>query len=84
MNIALVGAECEENLPLRYIRAALEERGHGVVQITFDAEADTEMAAECLARSGARLADLVPYWAELHSESAKVCFPAPTDWAAIG
>lgn len=56
MNIALVGAECEENLALRYIRAALEERGHGVVQITFNSEADTEAATECLARSGAGLA----------------------------
>ena len=56
MNIALVGAECEENLALRYIRAALEERGHGVTQITFNSEADTEQAAVCLARSGTRLA----------------------------
>jgi hypothetical protein len=71
MKIALVGAECEENLALRYIRAALEEGGHGVTQITFNAEADTEMAAECLARSGAGLAGFVPYWAELHSEGAK-------------
>jgi hypothetical protein len=48
--------ECEENLALRYIRAALEGRGHSVTQITFNAEADTEAAAECLARSGAGLA----------------------------
>src|ERR1035437_1195129 len=56
MNIALVGAECEENLALRYIRTALEGRGHSVTQITFNAESDTEAAAECLARSGAGLA----------------------------
>jgi len=56
MKIALVGAECEENLALRYIRAALEARGHNVTQISFNAEADTETAAECLARSGAGLA----------------------------
>ena len=56
MGIALVGAECEENLALRYIRAAIEERGHGVTQITFKAEADTESVAEGLARSGAGLA----------------------------
>ena len=84
MNIALVGAECEENLALRCIRAALEARGHSVTQITFNAEADTEAAAEGLARSSAGLAGFVPYWAELHSEGAKVCFPAPSDWAAIG
>jgi radical SAM superfamily enzyme YgiQ (UPF0313 family) len=56
MKIALVGAECEENLALRYIRAALEARGHSVSQITFNSEADTEAAAEGLARSGAGLA----------------------------
>ena len=56
MNIALVGAECEENLALRYIRAALEARGYSVTQITFNAESDTEAAAEWLARSGAGLA----------------------------
>jgi radical SAM superfamily enzyme YgiQ (UPF0313 family) len=56
MKIDLVGAECEENLALRYIRAALEGRGHSVSQITFNAESDTEAAAECLARSGAGLA----------------------------
>ena len=57
MKLALVGAECEENLALRYIRAALDERGHRVTQITFNAETDTEMAVECLARSGAGLAE---------------------------
>ncbi len=56
MNIALVGTEYEENLALRHIHAALEGRGHSVSQITFNAEADTEAAAECLARSGAGLA----------------------------
>jgi hypothetical protein len=56
MNIALVGAECEENLALRYIRTALEKRRHRVTQITFNGEADTAAAAECLARSGAGLA----------------------------
>lgn len=56
MNIALVGTECGENLALRYIRAVVEAWGHSVTRITFNAEADTEMAAECLARSGAGLA----------------------------
>jgi hypothetical protein len=83
MNIALVGAECEENLALGYIRAALEARGHHVTQITFNAKADTETAAECLARSGVGLAGFVPYWAELHSEGAKVCFLGPIDCAAL-
>jgi anaerobic magnesium-protoporphyrin IX monomethyl ester cyclase len=56
MKIALVGAECEENLALRYIRAALEARGHDVAQITFNTETDTEAAARSLAESGAPLA----------------------------
>ena len=46
MKIALVGAECEENLALRYIRAALETKGHNVAQITFNTEAETESAAK--------------------------------------
>ena len=36
------GAEREENLALRYIRAALGARGYSVTQITFNAEADAE------------------------------------------
>jgi anaerobic magnesium-protoporphyrin IX monomethyl ester cyclase len=56
MNVALVGAECEENLAVRYIRAALEAKGHLVRQIVFNAEAELERAATELAQSGAALA----------------------------
>ena len=56
MHIALVGAECEENLALRYIRATLEHSGHAVTQIPFNTVADTESAARTLATTGAPLA----------------------------
>jgi radical SAM superfamily enzyme YgiQ (UPF0313 family) len=56
MKIALLGAECEENLTLRYIRAALEVHGHTITQITFNAEGELEVAARQLADSGVALA----------------------------
>lgn len=56
MRIALVGAECEENLALRYIQAALEQAGHEVLHIPFNTAEDLEPAALALARSRAALA----------------------------
>lgn len=56
MRIALVGAELEENLAVRYIRAALEAEGHVVEQITFNDIEQLEDAAHRLAASGAALA----------------------------
>jgi anaerobic magnesium-protoporphyrin IX monomethyl ester cyclase len=56
MRIALVGAECEENLALRYIRGALEQAGHFVLQITFNNRDEIEQAARELAESGTNLA----------------------------
>jgi radical SAM superfamily enzyme YgiQ (UPF0313 family) len=56
MHIALIGAECEENLALRYIRAILERAGHTVTQIAFNSAADTETAARALAATAAPLA----------------------------
>jgi anaerobic magnesium-protoporphyrin IX monomethyl ester cyclase len=56
MRIALVGAECEENLALRYIRGALERAGHFVLQITFNSEDEIERAARELAESKTKLA----------------------------
>src|SRR5271166_5374719 len=58
MKTALVGAECEENLALRYIQAALEARGHEVIQVEFNTPADIESAARRLADSGAALAGM--------------------------
>lgn len=49
MRIAVVGAELEENLAVRYIRAALAAEGHEVFQVSFSAAADVEPAAQALA-----------------------------------
>jgi len=56
MRIALVGAECEENLAMRYISGTLERDGHEVIIIPFNNKADSESAAAALAASGAQLA----------------------------
>jgi radical SAM superfamily enzyme YgiQ (UPF0313 family) len=44
MKVALIGAELEENLGLRYIASSLEARGHNVGIIPFNSEQDTECA----------------------------------------
>ena len=46
MNVALIGAELEENLAIRYIASSLEVRGHNVDIVPFNAERDTESAVE--------------------------------------
>ncbi len=54
--IALVGAECEENLSLRYIRGTLEKNKFSVRQIVFNDKYDSDAAAASLASSNATLA----------------------------
>lgn len=44
MNVALIGAELEENLGLRYIASSLEEDGHRVAIVPFNSEQDTASA----------------------------------------
>ena len=44
MNVALIGAELEENLGLRYIASSLESRGHSVAIVPYNSEQDTEAA----------------------------------------
>lgn len=44
MRIALIGAELEENLGLRYMQAALEKQGHTVTIIPFNNRRDQERA----------------------------------------
>ena len=44
MNVALIGAELEENLGLRYIASSLEVCGHGVAIVPFNSEQDQEPA----------------------------------------
>jgi anaerobic magnesium-protoporphyrin IX monomethyl ester cyclase len=48
MRIAIVGAELEENLAIRYIRAALVGEGHQVFQVDFNCAADREAAARAV------------------------------------
>ena len=54
--VALVAAECEENLAVRYIWSALEQAGHRVRLIAFNDGGTTESTARELARSGADVA----------------------------
>ncbi len=58
MRVALIGAEFEENLAVRYLRGALEQAGHQVLQIVFNDARDIEWTAHTLAQSGAELAGL--------------------------
>jgi hypothetical protein len=58
MIVALVAAECEENLAIRCLWSALEAAGHTVRQIVFNDEQETERAARELAASDAALAGL--------------------------
>ncbi len=44
MQVALIGAELEENLGLRYIASSLEAHGHNVAIIPFNSEQDTDCA----------------------------------------
>jgi len=46
MNVALVGAELEENLGLRYIASSLEAHGHSVAIIPFNSAQDTQSAVQ--------------------------------------
>jgi hypothetical protein len=56
MRVALVGAEFEENLAVRYLWGALEAAGQRVTQVVFNDVDETEAAARALAESGAELA----------------------------
>lgn len=58
MHVALVGAEHQEDLTVRYLRGSLEAAGHEVTQIVFNAADDIERAATLLAATQAPLAGL--------------------------
>ncbi len=51
MHVLLVGAELEENLALRYLAAAVEERGQPVELATFDDASHMESVVEAVRRS---------------------------------
>ena len=44
MKVALIGAELEENLGLRYIASSLESQGHTVAIVPYNSEQDAESA----------------------------------------
>lgn len=46
MKVSLVGAELEENLGLRYISSALENKGHSVDIVPFNSEYDLQQAVK--------------------------------------
>jgi anaerobic magnesium-protoporphyrin IX monomethyl ester cyclase len=58
MHVALVGAEFEENLAVRYLQGALLRDGHEVTSIVFNDPSEPDRAAAELAGSGAQLAGL--------------------------
>ena len=58
MKVALVGAELEENLGLRYIASSLECHGHETAIVPFNTEADAEQAVAAVMSSGATLTGL--------------------------
>lgn len=58
MKIALVGAELEEGLAVRYIWGALGQAGHEVSQVVFNRERDIDEAARKIASSGADITGL--------------------------
>jgi hypothetical protein len=58
MDVALVGAELEENLGLRYMASALEAKGHRVEIIPFNSEADIRPAAQQILTLEPRIAGL--------------------------
>ncbi|MBW2456580.1 MAG: B12-binding domain-containing radical SAM protein [Deltaproteobacteria bacterium] len=58
MHVALIGAEVEESLAVRYLWGALEQSGHQVTQIVFNDASEVEAATRQLAQSGAALAGM--------------------------
>lgn len=58
MRIAMVGAELEENLSVRYIGATLAREGHEVCIVPFSTVQDEERAAESIVEWGTDLVGL--------------------------
>jgi radical SAM superfamily enzyme YgiQ (UPF0313 family) len=58
MKIALVGAELEENLGLRYIAASLERDGHEALIVPFNAESEIPQVVEQVAAAAPTLIGL--------------------------
>ena len=72
MHVALVGAEFEENLAVRYLWGALEAAGHRVTNVVFNEADEVERAAREVASSGADLAGLSMVFTYRAREFARV------------
>ena len=58
MKVALVGAELEENLGLRYMASSLERDSHEVVIVPFNSSHDIKAAVEEVCRFGPQIVGL--------------------------
>lgn len=58
VRVALVGAELEENLGIRYMASALEQRGHEVEIVPFNSEADMSSAVRQVIRFNPQIVGL--------------------------
>jgi radical SAM superfamily enzyme YgiQ (UPF0313 family) len=58
MHVALVGAEFEENLAVRYLQGSLEQAGHQVTSILFNQREDIERAARQIVDAAAPITGL--------------------------
>lgn len=58
MKVALIGAELEENLGLRYMAAALEQQGHEALIIPFNEERDIPGVVEKVLAAAPQIAGL--------------------------
>ena len=58
IKIALIGAELEENLGLRYMAAVLEEDGHEVIVVPFNSESEISLVAAQVTQMAPQIAGL--------------------------
>ncbi len=58
MKVALVGAELEENLGLRYMASSLEQQGHEALILPFNEEADIPQVVHSVLRSSPEIVGL--------------------------
>jgi hypothetical protein len=58
MRVALVGAELEENMGLRYMASSLEHRGHEVAIVPFNTRSEIPTAGQEIGRIGPQIVGL--------------------------
>ena len=72
MRVALIGAELEENLSIRYLRSALEAAGHEAIQLVFNGNDDLDSTAQEVVASGAGVAGISIVFTRRAQELAKL------------